>query len=124
MSELIKNLEDLKNSVNKTLVEFPIHLNELPTLMPMAHPIHFGNGTMVPGMTLWDYFFTNAVNAILSGYSVVSHNDNAEEICEKAAEYADIMIELRQKNIQAEVDRLEDQQNADPSSPPTPYPIK
>jgi hypothetical protein len=106
--DIIKNLPQ----AGVPTVNIRFALNEIRSLEadpPQVYPIHFGNGFFLPGMTIWDYYFTAALNAILSGYSTVAYTKDPQEIIELANEYANLMMYLRQIRLAPE-----------PEDPPAP----
>jgi hypothetical protein len=81
-------------------VQFALkQITPLATDVPLAYPVHFGNGSFIPGMTLWDVFFTNALNALLTGNSTIGHFPDRAEIVEKARDFADDMMMVRHQRF-------------------------
>lgn len=92
--DLIKNLPQA--SVPTVNIRFDLkEIKGITPEIPQAYPLHFGNGVFIPGLTIWDYYFTAALNAILTGYSTVGHSKDPEEIVEKANHYANVMMSYR-----------------------------
>lgn len=75
----------------------PVRLNGLPDQAQSAFPVHLGSGMYIPGLTLWDYFFTHAFQALATEY----RDRHRSEWTEAAAKMAGRMMEVRREHFAA-----------------------